>query len=203
MPDRYVRAVPRAPHPLSKPMSTTVTAKLAPLLSYLDTLSDQRADVQRLAACLEQLGDLTLDDLSAHAIFDEHEYRRNLICEGPMYEVLALCWLSGQRSPIHDHAHSVCGVKVIAGNATEVRYGSTPCGQVVPKDARELSEGGVCASADSDIHELSNLEAAGCDLVTLHIYSPPLREMGMYDPGKPGKALYRPVNFEFHSGSGI
>ncbi|MFI4861260.1 MAG: cysteine dioxygenase [Phycisphaerales bacterium JB063] len=184
-------------------MSTTLTHKLTPLLSYLDSLADQRADAQRLAQALGELDGLTLDDLKEYVVFDEHDYRRNLVVEGPMYEVLLLCWKSGQRSPIHDHAHSVCGVKVLRGTLTEVRYRETPCGQVIPKDVRAMQFGGMCASVDHDIHEISNMEAPGQDLVTMHIYSPPLREMAMYDPAKPGARVYRPVNFEFHGGSGI
>lgn len=184
-------------------MSTTVTDKLSPLLAYLDSLTTERAEVQLLAEALDRLDGLSADDLREYAVFDDHDYRRNLVVEGPMYEVLLLCWKSGQRSPIHDHAHSVCGVKVLQGTLTEVRYRETPCGQVVARDARTMSAGGLCASADHDIHEISNLEAEGDNLVTMHIYSPPLREMAMYDPAKPGKMTYRPVNFEFHSGSGI
>ena len=184
-------------------MSTTVTDKLAPLLSYLESLTDERADVQLLAEALGRLDGLTAEDLRDYAVYDPHDYRRNLIVEGERYEVLLLCWRSGQRSPIHDHAHSVCGVKVLEGKMTEVRYRHAPCGQVAATDARVLEEGGICASVDHDIHEISNLEAPGNDLATLHIYSPPLREMAMYHPTRPGKMTYRPVNFEFHGGSGI
>lgn len=184
-------------------MSTTVTDKLSPLLTYLDSLTTERAEVQQLAAALDRLDELTIDDLADYAVFDAHDYRRNLVVEGAMYEVLVLCWKSGQRSPIHDHAHSVCGVKVLQGKLTEVRYRESPCGQVVARDCREMEVGGLCASVDHDIHEISNLEADGHDLVTMHIYSPPLREMAMYDPAKPGALTYRPVNFEFLEGSGI
>ena len=185
-------------------MPTTAAAdKLAPLLSYLGSLTDQRAEVQRLAEVLGQLEGVSADDLRDYVVFDEHDYRRNLVIEGPMYEVLLLCWRSGHRSPVHDHARSVCGVKVLQGKLTEVRYRETPCGQVVAKDTREMEAGQLCASADRDIHEISNLEGPGEDLVTLHIYSPPLRKMTMYDPAKPGTLTYQPVNFEFHGGSGI
>jgi len=184
-------------------MSATVTHKLAPLIAYLDSLTDERADVQRLSEALAQLEGLTVDDLKDYAVFDEMEYRRNLICESPMYELLLLTWRSGQRSPIHDHAKSVCGVKILQGTMAEVRYKIAPCGMVVPTHCHDLGPGGICASVGSDIHEISNLQAPGEDLLTLHIYSPPLREMAMYDPARTGKAKYRPVNFEFHGGSGI
>ena len=122
-------------------MSTTVPEKLSPLLTYLDSLSSERADVQKLAEALGDLDGLSIEDLRDYAVFDEHDYRRNLVVEGAMYEVLMLCWKSGQRSPIHDHARSVCGVKVLQGKLTEVRYRETACGQVIPKDARAMHDG--------------------------------------------------------------
>ncbi len=44
-------------------------------------------------------------------------------------------------------------------------------------DTRELTAGHVCASQDDDTHQVSNLQSQGQNLVTLHIYSPPLRAM--------------------------
>ena len=35
-------------------------------------------------------------------------------------------------------------------------------------------------SYDSDIHQLANLEPPGRDLITLHVYSPPLARMRLY-----------------------
>ena len=40
--------------------------------------------------------------------------------------------------------------------------------------------GGICATEDADIHQVSNLADDGGDLVTLHVYSPPLLNMGTY-----------------------
>jgi cysteine dioxygenase len=38
----------------------------------------------------------------------------------------------------------------------------------------------VCAAEDSDIHQVANMQAPGLDLVTLHIYSPPITKMKTY-----------------------
>ncbi len=46
--------------------------------------------------------------------------------------------------------------------------------------SRDLTTAGVCGSEDADIHQISNLQAGDADLVTLHIYSPPLVRMGTY-----------------------
>jgi len=55
-------------------------ASLGPLVGYLDAL-DRRASVGRLHELLTECT-ATLDELSDYLIFDEHRYRRNLICEG-------------------------------------------------------------------------------------------------------------------------
>ena len=40
--------------------------------------------------------------------------------------------------------------------------------------------GTVIGSQDSDLHQVSNLQDGNLDLVTLHVYSPPLFRMGTY-----------------------
>src|SRR6516164_6878258 len=54
-------------------------------------------------------------DFLPFAQFSPERYRRNLMHAGPAYHALALCWRSGQRSPIHDHRGSACAVRVLEG----------------------------------------------------------------------------------------
>ncbi len=112
--------------------------------------------------------------------FSSERYRRNLMHEGPAYHALVLCWRNGQRSPIHDHRDSACAVRVISGEATETVFDMTEEGQVFPVRTRRLQEGFMCATQDLDIHQLSNDQTDGADLITLHLYSPPLLTMGQY-----------------------
>jgi cysteine dioxygenase len=70
--------------------------------------------------------------------------------------------------------------------------------------SRQLAAGDYCASQDADIHQMSNLQPAGTDLITLHLYSPPLFRMNMYSlMDDKVKQFFDPVNEEFFSGSGI
>src|SRR6185436_5550525 len=66
--------------------------------------------------------DVTLDDVRPFMSFSADHYVRNLMYAGANYQALVLCWQSGQRSPIHDHTGSSCGVKVIQGVATETIF---------------------------------------------------------------------------------
>jgi cysteine dioxygenase len=177
------------------------TSSLALLLEYLDGLSE-RAPVAALQQKLEELR-IERSDVEEFVRFDENRYLRNLIAEGPMYHVLALCWRSGQRSPVHNHAGSTCGAVVLEGIATETIFEKSPCGQVKPISSNDLHTDGVTASQDADIHQISNLQLAGQDLVTLHVYSPPLLRMDTYSLVDGHVGEFRPMILEHTQGSGI
>ncbi len=141
--------------------------------------------------------------LEPFAQFSPERYRRNLMHAGPAYHALVLCWRNGQRSPIHDHRGSACAVRVIRGEATETVFQLTEDGHLFPERTRQMSEGFICATEDMDIHQLSNLQPGKADLVTLHLYSPPLLVMGQYSLTDP---IVRDFNDEIHvfaEGAGI
>lgn len=175
--------------------------KLFELIDYLDSL-ESRADLVILERLLTET-DITRADISSACIFGAKTYRRNRISESPWYELLALCWRSGQRSPIHDHAHSSCGFRVIEGMVTETRFVRTASGLICPTDTRRCQRGFVACMQDADIHQVSNLEAPDADLVTLHIYSPPLRRMKRYSLDSPAVDLFEEVTEPLIHGAGI
>ncbi len=153
-------------------------SKLKPLFDYLDNLQG-RADLAALTRKLDEI-DFDCDDVADFLRFSERGYARNLMRSGPWYYALVLCWKNGQRSPIHDHAGSSCGVKVLRGTLTETLFEIAPNGHVKATFSRDVLPGTVIGSEDTDMHQVSNLQAGGADLVTLHVYSPPLIAMNTY-----------------------
>ncbi|MCA9245300.1 MAG: hypothetical protein KDA32_15195 [Phycisphaerales bacterium] len=151
---------------------------LAEFFAKLDAYQG-RVPLDVVKARLQTL-DFSFDDVAHVARFDPERYRRNLLHAGPGYHALILCWLPGQRSPIHDHAQSTCGVRVLKGICTETVFERNAAGYVYPTETRDLPTGGVCGSQDSDLHQVSNLQGPGEDLVTMHVYSPPLLSMRTY-----------------------
>jgi cysteine dioxygenase len=147
--------------------------------------------------------EISLDDVRKHLQFGAETYKRNLIHEGPGYQALALCWRSGQRSPIHDHRGSRCGVRVLSGVATETIFEQTEDGWIYATGSRKLGEGQVCWSQDRDIHQVSNLRPRGENLVTLHVYSPALLVMGTYSLTDATHALLTDPVYGFADGAGI
>jgi cysteine dioxygenase len=167
---------------------------------------DQYAGRIPLAALERWLArtEVTFEVVRPFLLFSPEHYVRNLMHAGPSYQALVLCWQSGQRSPIHDHRGSSCAVKIVSGVATETAFAKAANGMIYATGSRQLAAGDSCASEDADIHQMSNLQQEGTDLVTLHIYSPPLFRMNMYSltDGKV-KQFFDPVNEEFLSGAGI
>jgi cysteine dioxygenase len=158
-------------------------ARLLPLVEYLDSLS-ARADLGVLERLLADL-QVSRADIAPSCVFGTRGYRRNTIRKTEWYELLALCWRSGDRTPIHDHRGVSCAFRVIEGHGTEIRFRTTPSGLICPCATVEMPPGYVCAARDGDIHEVANMQAPGRDLITLHIYSPPIRTMNVYEFTQP------------------
>lgn len=167
---------------------------------------DESQEPLSLPLLSDALQDLTIErqDVADWVRFHPDHYVRNLIHAGPAYHALLLCWGPGQRSPIHDHTGSACAVRVICGTATETFFQRSASGMIYATRSRFLQSGEICVSEDSDIHQVSNLEPDGCELVTLHIYSPPLLSMNVYslDNHRVDVCL-DPVHEDFTAGSGI
>jgi cysteine dioxygenase len=130
----------------------------------------------------EQLAglDLSLEELREQVNFDPEHYKRNLLSDGPGYQALILCWLPGQESPIHDHTGSSCAVKVLGGVCTEIMYDWAEDGSLTAHPAVDYPAPGVRGAQDQDMHIVGNRGTE--NLVTLHIYTPPLLQMNTYAP---------------------
>ncbi len=146
------------------------------LVSWLEQ-HDSRIDLRELQLRLDDEG-LDLDAFAGHVHFDEQRYARNLVAHGPQFYALLLCWLPGQASPIHDHRGASCGVRVIQGTATETSF-RWQGERLVEDSVTTMLAGEVCGSFDDDIHEIRN--DAADNLVTLHVYSPYLDNINLYE----------------------
>lgn len=155
-----------------------MSKKLEALVKWLDDLSGP-ASLEAVADVLRELR-LGCDDFTGHIRFSSDQYQRNLVRAGRWYHLWLLCWKSGQRSPIHDHRGSNCVVQVLRGTATQTECAFAPNGDVKAVGSEDFSAGSFVLSQDDDLHQISNLQGGEADLVTLHVYSPPLGRVGTY-----------------------
>ena len=146
------------------------------LIDWLHTYQE-RVDLDELKNRLDDES-ISAELLSPYIHFSDDRYSRNLVAHGPQFYALVLCWKPGQASPIHDHKGASCGVRVIQGAATETSY-RWQGGTLVQDSVTTMTAGEVCGSFDDDIHEIRNNGSE--NLVTLHVYSPYLDNINLYD----------------------
>jgi cysteine dioxygenase len=177
-----------------------MTESIRAMLAYLDGLA-QPPSLTELHQGLSRF-DLADDDVAEFIRFSDRQYTRNIVRAADHYHAWVLCWKNGQRSPIHDHLGSRCVVRVLRGTLTETLFEFAPNGHVKALFSRDVGPGSLVASEDTDVHQVSNLQAGDADLVTLHVYSPPLVTMGLYslyERGR-GEEVWTP---EFTDAGGI
>ena len=110
-------------------------------MRWLDGLA-RPADLTPLVGELDELA-VSTDDVKSHLVFSRHSYARNLVHAGPHHHLLVLCWKNGQRSPIHDHRGSVCGVRVLRGTMTETYFERAPNQHIKATRSHDIASGGV------------------------------------------------------------
>lgn len=125
------------------------------------------------------------EELRPYVSFKEGTYARHRVHLGEHAELLVLCWRPGQRTPIHDHAGSYGAVRVLRGVMWETLFemGGDEEG-LAYGSSREWTPGQVTGADVPDIHQLGNPDVSGQDLVTLHLYAPPLASLNVYKVGR-------------------
>jgi cysteine dioxygenase len=196
-------------------MSTTVTpSDRLPLSVEKDETFPQ--SFRALRRRLEALRDVpSLDDLNAWLLevevgtedlrpyigFKAGTYARHRVFRNEHAELLVLCWRPGQRTPIHDHNGSHGAVRVCEGIMWETMFALNESKKLYYRTAREWMSGGVTGAAVPDIHQLGNPEISGQNLITLHLYAPPLGVLNTYKVGSSEVGQYTPD--QFMDGAGI
>jgi cysteine dioxygenase len=162
-------------------------------LKQVPTLSD-------LYAFLEAFR-VEWEELRPYVSFKPGTYARHLLVRGEHAEALLLCWRPGQKTPIHDHNGSIGAVRVCGGVLWETMFTLDDTQTLRYESAREWTDGYVTGADLPDIHQIGNPEVSGQELITLHIYAPPLGVLNTYKVGTSEIGQYSPN--EFIDGAGI
>ncbi len=167
---------------------------LSELVARLDALSEAPS-LKQIYGWLES-ADISAEELQPYIGFKEGNYWRHRVCRNEFVEMLVLCWRPGQRTPIHDHNGSHGGVKIWQGLLWESIFKYDAVAGLKYERGRELPCGSVTGSDVPDIHQLGNPDVSGQDLITLHVYAPPLGVLHTYKPGSAKIDLYVPDDSE-------
>jgi len=181
-----------------EPSANSATGNCSPeaRLSFLDLV--ELLSSQSEAPTLKQLYSwLDLTDISDEALtpylgFKERTYWRHLVCRNDVVEMLVLCWKPGQRTVIHDHNGSVGAVMVQSGVLWETMFNFDEVKGLRYNSVSEHQTGAITGADVPDIHQLGNPDVSEKNLVTIHVYSPPLGVLHTYKPGSAEIELYTP-----------
>ena len=172
----------RKEHTMTSTTTTQVTRGLTALVTDLDRAvrgaAPGRATVDAVAGALRPaLGDSRLLRPDQR-VGDPAAYRQHLlhVADDGAFSLVALVWLPGQATPIHDHL-AWCVVGVHEGAEHETRYTARPDGRLVATGSAVAYAGDVDGLLPpGDIHRVTN---AGTDLaISLHVYGADLSLVG-------------------------
>ena len=140
------------------------------------------------------------DEIKPFVFWRESFYTRNLIYRDDLFEVMAICWMPGQKTAIHSHNGQLGWMSVPEGEVTVQNFRYMRCSNpelqnVVGIDCLagghhiELEKLNAirCASDErivtvdklQTIHQIENSGRTGC--VSLHVYSRPIDSCVAYD----------------------
>ena len=134
-------------------------------------------------------------DLEPFIGFKEGNYWRHRVCRNDAVEMLVICWRPGQKTPIHDHNGSHGVVRVHQGMMCETIFAFDTEKGLCHGSERDCPVGTLTGADVPDIHQLGNPELSGQDLITIHVYSPPLGVLKTYKLGSSQVDLYTPNDF--------
>ena len=177
---------------ISQPACNFCFKDLAETLLTLESVPSLR----ELGVLIERTA-ISSSELQPYLGFKAGNYCRHRVMRNDFVEMLVLCWKPGQRTPIHDHNGSHGAVFVHEGIMWETTFEYDAETGLAYKAHRELRAGGLTGSELSDIHQIGNPDVSVEDLITIHIYAPPLGVLKTYKLGSSTIDLYTPADPDF------
>lgn len=172
----------------SRPGASGALVTDAPLERIVGELS--RLDLPRVSGptieTLLRAVPLTAADLAPFLFRVPQRYTRNVIHRETGFEVVAMCWPAGVRTPIHDHGGRRCFVSVVSGSLVSDEYVIVCGGRIAGPAEITHDRTQTLRSGDTDVRtprvDIHRLSAPAGDAISLHIYAAPLDTYLVFDP---------------------
>ncbi len=110
--------------------------------------------------------------------YSQDRYMRHPVLLSPEWEVMLIAWETGQKTPIHDHRGVMGSMLVFSGSLVEETF-DTPENKPSLLERLDRPAGETCLTSPTILHRLFPRRGRS---LSLHIYRPPLREMGIWEP---------------------
>jgi len=154
-----------------------------PIADLVRQLDEMRSDLTliKVASALRS-ANLTTRDVERYVRPTQKSYHRATVARRELYELLVLTWLPGQGSAPHDHSGSVSAMLVLQAEAAEGSWRIAADGFADLQFETAVGPGQITAWQDAGVHTVRNASKTGETLVTLHVYTPPLRDFRRFIP---------------------
>ena len=127
------------------------------------------------------------ETLAPYLFYAKSHYTRNLIHKCGLFEVMTICWESGQVSRIHNHRGQNCWMLVPIGRLRvqnfRVENRDTARGTccLVPTTTYDMDpEHPAYVSPEEPVHQVLNLAEFGGRATSIHVYSYPYSSCEIY-----------------------
>ena len=169
-------------------------SSIAALIAALEAQTTHPS-LEQLYSLLEG-ANFSEEELRPYVSFKAGNYARHRVFRNQWVEMLVLCWQPGHRTPIHDHNGSHGAVLVQQGVVWETIFTFDEVNGLAYQSSRGYGTGLVTGADVPDIHQLGNPDVSEQNLITIHIYAPPLGVLHTYKPGSAKIDTYTPDESE-------
>ena len=122
------------------------------------------------------------EELDGYLSFCEDRYTRHLVHKDEDFELLVICWGSGQRAPIHGHEGELCWARVERGRLRFSNYRLLSEEPIqLELDGEPLDGAAGFLDGPAEIHAVENPTEFGGNAASLHLYSKPYSECDIYE----------------------
>jgi predicted metal-dependent enzyme (double-stranded beta helix superfamily) len=150
-------------------------------VNTLEAMAAQGFDVAEVQSYLEQTR-IEPAMLEPYLHYKPERYTRHLVHKTPAFEILVICWNTGQQAPIHGHEGELCWARVELGTLRFTNYrlvSEAPLRLELLSAALDGTAGYLDGPAD--IHAVENCRAFAAPAASVHVYSHPYAECDVYD----------------------
>lgn len=162
------------------------TVKIENLIEGLREMPDQEFKCDPVYQFLAD-NPVDVDSVAPYFFWSNKFYTRNLIYKDERFELMAVCWESGQVSPVHNHSGQMCWMTVPVGKLRGQNFSVLDMNEekgfcrLRETDQFDLSD---CLAAkvelEEPIHQILNLSEFESRAVSIHIYSKPFSKCLAY-----------------------
>lgn len=159
------------------------------LLSELDNCPDNNLKGFEEILSRVNLSKDKISEIERICSWNTDFYTRNLIKKNDKYELIFLCWLPEQISPIHDHGSQNCWMKILQGECEEKLYKIDDENKKLKLIKISKTNSGQQSYINDNIALHSSQNIGNNKMIGVHLYLNPINTCYVYDLNNGDKKL--------------